>query len=84
MTYVFFNDVLAELGHRLNYEAVVNYAGNSFCEKSWDMITENNPFNIEEKKNGTSKKAMSSLASFFSSADIKIQKKDKGENNEHD
>ena len=36
MSYVFFEDVLEELGHKLTYDAVVNYAGNSFCEKSWD------------------------------------------------
>ena len=34
MSYVFFEDVLEELGHKLTYDAVVNYAGNSFCEKS--------------------------------------------------
>ena len=29
MSYLFFKDVLAELGHKLNYDAVVNYASNS-------------------------------------------------------
>ena len=38
MSYVFFDVVLRELGYKLNFEAVVNYAGNAFCEKSWDMI----------------------------------------------
>ena len=32
MSMVFFEDVLSELGKKLNYDAVVNYAGNSFCE----------------------------------------------------
>lgn len=44
MSYLFFEDVLSELGKKLNYDAVVNYAGNSFCDKSWQMITEANPF----------------------------------------
>ena len=51
MSYVFFEDVLEELGHKLTYEAIVNYAGNAFCEKSGEMIQEHNPFNIKEKKN---------------------------------
>lgn len=38
MSYVFFEDVLSEFGHKLHYDAVVNYAGNSFMEKSWDLI----------------------------------------------
>lgn len=46
MSYVFFEDVLEELGHKLTYDAVVNYAGNSFCEKSWDIISEHNPLLI--------------------------------------
>lgn len=77
MSYLFFQDVLAELGHRLNYEAIVNYAGNSFCEKSWEMISENNPFNVSDdtKEN---KKTMNSLANFFANADITIKKKGKG------
>ena len=33
MSYIFFEDVLAELGHKLSYDAIVNYAGNSFCKK---------------------------------------------------
>mgnify|MGYP006867959715 CR=1 FL=1 len=48
MAYVFFDDVLRELGYRLNYEAIVNYAGNSFCERSWDMIQRSNPFNVAD------------------------------------
>lgn len=43
MTCVFFDGVLEQLGRKLSYDAVVNYAGNSFCEKSWDMIMDANP-----------------------------------------
>lgn len=43
MSYLFFSDVLAELGHKLNYDAVVNYAGNAFCKSSWEMIQKANP-----------------------------------------
>ena len=74
MAYVFFDDILAELGHKLTYDAIVNYAGNSFCEKSWDMITENNPFNINEPKAG---KTMKNLANFFNKSNIKIGKPEK-------
>lgn len=53
-----------ELGKKLNYDAVVNYAGNSFCEKSWNMIQESNPMN------GDRKTGMSSIAAFFENATI--------------
>lgn len=75
MSYVFFDDILRELGYKLIYDAIVNYAGNSFCEKSWDMIQESNPFNVNENH---SEKAMKSLASFFNSSNVKIGKSSKG------
>lgn len=43
MSHLFFEEVLSQLGKKLNYDAVVNYAGNSFCEKSWEMISDANP-----------------------------------------
>lgn len=49
MSFLFFEDVVATLGKRLTYDAVVNYAGNSFFEKSWEVITENNPFNVKRE-----------------------------------
>ena len=74
MSYVFFEDVLEELGHKLTYDAIVNYAGNGFVEKSWDMIVENNPMNLSA--NGKSQATMKSLAGFFeaSSSSIKVGK----------
>lgn len=33
MSFVFFDDVLMELGYKLTYEAISNYAGNAFCQK---------------------------------------------------
>ena len=70
MSYVFFDDVLRESGYKLNYEAVANYAGNAFCEKSWDMIQKSNPFNVAEARSGS--QAMGSLASFLGSNKITI------------
>ena len=71
MSYIFFEDILMELGHKLTYDAIVNYAGNGFCEKSWDMITKHNPFNVEdEEKNGT----MRSLADFIGKSHVMIGK----------
>ena len=69
MSYVFFSDVLEELGHKLSYDAIVNYAGNSFCEKSWDMIMESNPMMIGEGKHMSSKQAQA-FADFFSTARV--------------
>lgn len=72
MSIVFFDDVLMELGHKLTYDAVVNYAGNSFCEKSWDMITENNPLNVSDEPKAT--KALKGIADLFNSSSVKIGK----------
>lgn len=79
MSYNFFQDILAELHYKLNYDAVVNYAGNSFCQKSWDMISESNPFNISQDGKKKNTKVMDTLADFFNKADITIKKKDKGD-----
>lgn len=43
MSLVFFNSILAALGRRVNYDAISNYAGNSFAKDSWKMIQEANP-----------------------------------------
>ena len=72
MSYVFFEDVLTELGYKLNFEAVANYAGNSFCEKSWDMIQTSNPFNLQPVKSVG--QAMQSIAGFFGKSQITILK----------
>ena len=70
MSMVFFDDVLAALGRRVVYEAVVNYAGNAFCEHSWEMIQEHNPFKIEKEEPPT--QAANAIAKFFNSAPIQI------------
>ncbi len=49
MSIPFFNSVLAMLGKRVNYDAVVNYAGNSFAKDSWKLIQEANPFTKQKK-----------------------------------
>ena len=49
MSIPFFNSVLAALGKRVNYDAVVNYAGNSFAKDSWKLIQEANPL-VKPKK----------------------------------
>jgi hypothetical protein len=43
MGIVFFNNILAALGKRVNYDAVVNFAGNSFAKDAWKTIQEANP-----------------------------------------
>lgn len=64
MSLIFFEDVLEELNKKLNYDAIVNYAGNSFCNKSWDMIQESHPFSTNEKT-GTN-----AVAAFFENATV--------------
>ena len=68
MSYIFFQDILTELGHKLSYEAVVNYAGNSFCKDSWDMIMDSNPMTMDEHGRGS--KQQQTLASFLGNARI--------------
>jgi len=69
MSYVFFEDVLEELGHKLSYDAIVNYAGNSFVEKSWDMIMDSNPMLIGEGKHMSSRQR-NDMAAFFGNARV--------------
>lgn len=74
MSYIFFEDILDELGHKLTYDAVVNYAGNSFCEKSWDIIMENYPMN-DHSPQGKSNSALKGLAGMINSSNIRVMKK---------
>lgn len=62
MSLDFFEDVLEELGNKLNYDAVVNYAGNSFCKDSWDIIEKSNPMMMNHPTSGnTVEKTMASI-----------------------
>lgn len=60
MSYLLFDSVLEELGKKLNYEAVVNYAGNSFMKDSWKVIKESFPMSSTNEHTGAS-----SIASFL-------------------
>lgn len=68
MSYLLFNDILTELGRKLSYDAVVNYAGNSFCKDSWDMIRDANPMTMDESGRGSKQKQ--TLANFLGSARV--------------
>lgn len=68
MSYIFFEDVLVELGFKLSYDAVVNYAGNSFCKDSWEMISDANPLAIDT--NGRGRRQNKTLADFLGNARI--------------
>lgn len=52
MSIPFFNTVLATLGKRVNYDAVVNYAGNAFAKDSWKLIQDASPMTKPKKQNG--------------------------------
>ena len=75
MSYIFFEDILEELGNKLNFDAIVNYAGNSFVEKSWDMIMDSNPMNVGDGKH-LSSKAKNDMAAFFGNARVATGKDD--------
>lgn len=65
MSFVFFEDVLQELNYKLTYEAVSNYAGNGFCEKSWDLIMDHHPMILKEHGAHTGSAALNQLANLF-------------------
>lgn len=69
MSYIFFEDVLEQLGHKLNFDAIVNYAGNSFVEKSWDMIVDSNPMLIGDGKQ-MSRRQKNDMIAFFGNARV--------------
>ncbi len=68
MSWVFFDDVLTELGYKLHYDAIAHFAGNSFCKDAWGIIEKSNPFNLSED----SGKTMGNLASFLAGSKITI------------
>lgn len=75
MSYLFFEDILAELGQKLSYEAVSNYAGNSFCKDSWDMIQKANPFKEDQNGQTGNRAATMSIVQEFAKANVKVIKR---------
>lgn len=79
MSYVLFEGIMEELGHRLLYQAVVNYAGNSFCEKSWEIIMEHYPLTKHPEGKGGhgagSLKGLSGIAKLAQSGHVKVMSK---------
>ena len=55
MSIEFFNNVLAALGKKLNYESISNLYGNSFCKDAGKYISEANPLVKKGKMSGFSK-----------------------------
>ena len=49
MSNLFFEDVLSAIGAKLNYDGMVNYAGNSNVEKAWEIISKSNPLTPKAK-----------------------------------
>lgn len=69
MSYIFFEDVLKELGHKLAYDAIVNYAGNSFAKDSWEMIQDSNPMTLNEN-GGRSSRQNKQMMDFLGGARV--------------
>ena len=55
MSIPFFDDVMRTLGKKVNYDAVVNFAGNAFAKDSWKIIQEASPIRKEHKAAGLEK-----------------------------
>lgn len=72
MTYVWFNLVLEALGKRINFESISNLYGNSFAQKSQEIIQSANPL----VKNGG--RGSTSIADLAGSIKIIKKKTDEG------
>lgn len=78
MSYVMFERIMETLGQRLMYQAVVNYAGNSFCDKSWEMIMDHYPLIKHDGKNSSAPKGLSGIAKLAQSGHVKVMSKGQG------
>lgn len=79
MSFDWFREVLDVLGEVVNFTAIANYAGNSFCEKSWDMILDANPMLKGQILNSTDR----ALEAFFNTAEV-IEIEGTGEHGKED
>lgn len=79
MRYPFFNSCLIELGLKLNYDAIVNYAGNAFAEKSWDMIVKSNPMKIDLENLSQENHGVNALMAFVNSVGLKVAPPGRGD-----
>jgi len=75
MAYVWFNLVLEALGKRINFESISNLYGNSFAQKSQEIIQAANPL----VKNGG--RGSTSIADLAGSIKIIKKKTDEGTKN---
>lgn len=81
MSYDWFSSILDVLGEKVNFEAVSNYAGNSFVEKSWDMIMDANPMTVGAIETSHQRE----MAAFFNDPrTIVLPAKGEGNNGEAD
>lgn len=82
MSYVLFEHILERLGQKMMYDAVVNYAGNSFCEKSWELIMENYPMTKHDgekaQAGGGALKGLSGIAKLAQRGHVKVMSKGQG------
>lgn len=76
MSYPFFQSILKQLNRKLKYDAAVGYAGNSFFQKSNELINENNPLTKDASENVASYGQQ--LANMFKMGKIQIEER-KGE-----
>lgn len=76
MSYLFFQQTLTVIGYRLRYEGYSNYAGNSFCERSDEMIESYNPINI--LSGADKKKQNQGVLTMLEGPGVKTMKKTSG------
>ena len=65
MAYVFFSDILNELGYKISYMAIVNLAGNAFAKDASKAIQEANPMIMTGESHGAN-----DIANFLKNAKI--------------
>ena len=48
MSYVDYQDMIKEIGIKINYESISNLLGNGYCPDSSKIVNESSPFNYKE------------------------------------
>jgi len=65
ITYLFFKDLIQEIAIKLNYSSISHILANPYIEKSSEIVSDYNPFNVDtdSKKNNDSPKVTLGLLS---------------------
>jgi len=55
ITFLFYKDLIQEIGIKLNYDSISHILANPYIEKSSEIVSNYNPFNIDLESNNSGK-----------------------------